>query len=190
MIEAIVQLDGGVFRRRRDDGYRVDGDARRRAATKPAMIRHRSIRAREPMRRNARTATAPTWSIRRTSTRLAPVSRRQSALRHHGKARQERQDAALGDLSERRGDRRHLGLLHRAGGVHEGLACSVCSSACPCCSGHGGNGAADARLSVCLDEDLPPLSAHQQGQARQRLRCRARPGCRRSARPAAENPVV
>ena len=84
------------------------------------------------------------------------------ALRHDGQARQERQDAALGRHSERRTDRRHSGPMYRAGENHEASACSRSlefwwQSAATAAR------AAEEPLKVCLDENLPPFSAHHRG---------------------------
>ena len=54
--------------------------------------------------------------------------------------------------------------MSRAGGSHETLGCAACER---CRDPRGGDRpaahAADEPLKVCLDEDLPPLSVHQQG---------------------------
>src|SRR6266700_4865619 len=101
----------------------------------------------------------------------ATIPRRQAALLHHRQVRQEQQDAALGRPSERRRDRGYLGLcLEPADSMKASLAASwftvswlaVSVAVVIPIAATTVARAADP-LKVCLDEDLPPLSAHQKG---------------------------
>src|SRR6266702_4027496 len=106
----------------------------------------------------------------------ATIPRRQAALLHHRQVRQEQQDAALGRPSERRRDRRYLGLcLEPEDSMKASLAASwftvswfvvswlaVSVAVVIPIAATTVARAADP-LKVCLDEDLPPLSAHQKG---------------------------
>ena len=143
------------------------------------------------MPRTVRIATGPTWSIPAPSRPdLRAFPGRPDALRHHGQARQERQDAALGRHLERRRDRRYLGLCIEPEETMKVRLAALAAAILLAAAATTAARAADEPLKVCLDEDRPPFSAHHRGKPDTGFDVALGAGYRGSARPAAEDPVV
>ena len=103
---------------------------------------------------------------------------------------QERQDAALGRHSERRSRSPISGPYLEPEESHEKLAGSTRLAALLDRALGNAGGAADDPLKICLDEDLPPLSAHHRGKPDSGFDVALAQAIAATARPAAQNPVV
>ena len=137
-MKKVSSQDGGDLRRRRGDRCRANAMTGGRATTGNAGgVQAQIDHGKTTYAQKCSHCHGPNMVNSGTITPdLRAFSRRSHALRHHGEAGQEQQDAAMGRHPQRRRDRRYLGLTFEPEEAMKALACSDRCGDSPC-SGSG-----------------------------------------------------